>query len=515
MLPTQNGLSRRSLLRSTAAVGLSAIGLPQIGGAQAAGGTLRWGTSDVKAAERLDPLVASNGGIQLLAPLVFETLIRRGKNFSLHPCLAERWEHSDNATKWTFHLRKGVKFHDGSPFTAKDVAYTLRRNLDPKAGSALRKRLEASFDESGIEIVDDHTLAIRMKRSDTLLPHALPRTYGMIIKEGTVPTTDPKTAIGTGPFKVNSFQPGQSWEAVRFPQYWEPGRAHVDSIQCVAIPDQTAKVQALLSGAVDLVDPVDPVVAQQLSSNSAVRIARMPANRMWGIFLSQEVKPFDDIRVRQAIKLAVDRDLLLKTAYKGQGVTTYDVPVPPSDPYFPPELQKPSNAEAARKLLAEAGYPNGIEFELFTSPSRVGMVDLAVTFAEAVKPAGISVKVNQWPAATYWDQIWRKRPAYIDYISRRHVHDMIDVVFAKDGAFNGFKFDADGSLRALIDRAIGEVDEAKQKEMYQQALLKIHREASGAVPLFEDQTLVLSAKIQGDPFEFEDPPSYYNMAKRA
>ncbi|WP_342362067.1 ABC transporter substrate-binding protein [Terrarubrum flagellatum] len=513
-------LDRRQLLLGAAAAGgglLSAIAACPALANEKRGGVLRYGFGDTNAGEQMDPATVQNGASIELMHVIFEPLVRRGKDWKFSPWLAESYELDRDKNIWTFHLRKGVKFHDGSPLTAKDVIYSLGRLVDEKVGASLRSRLKGSFNAGSLEAVDEHTVRIHMLRRDTMLDQPLSRYNTGIIKAGTVPTADPKTAIGTGPFKIKSFEPGQSWQVERFAGYWQPGVPLLDGIQCINIPDQSAKVQSVISGAVDLIDPVDSVLVKQLAANPKVRVEPLPSAMSWCIFLDQKVKPFDDVRVRRAIKLAVDRKLILDTVYQGLGVITPDVPLPPGDPMFPTDLgDGAQDIPGAKKLLAEAGFPNGLEFTLYTSPILPGMVDLAVTFAESVKAAGIRVTVNQWPAATYWDQVWIKYPTYVDYNYRRNAHDALDLVFAKGTPYaDGVNFDQDGKLREFIDKALVESDPAKQVEMYKDALRRVALESGVIIPCFLSRNFTLNKNARGELFKWEMPISYYLLSKDA
>ncbi|MDI5930013.1 ABC transporter substrate-binding protein [Rhizobium leguminosarum] len=519
--PTYLGkVSRRSFLMTASALsGLAVMAKLGIVSAMAQdasrGGVLRFGIGDAVASEKLDPAIASNGSVTQLAPCVFETLLRRAPDYSLLPWLAEKWEANEDFTAWTFHLKPDIKFHDGSVMTADDVVYTFTRLMDESVGSSLRGRLLASMRPEGLKIIDAKTIKLELIKADTLLPEVFSRSpYAGIIKKGSKPALTPASAIGTGPFKVKSFVPGKSWELVRNDVYWVTGYPYLDGVQCALIPDQTAKAQAVISGAVDLTDGFDAAAAKKLADNPNVRLDLMKNFLFYGFFIDRTVKPFDDVRVRKALKLAMDRDQILKSAFQGYGDTTPDIPVPRSDAYFPPNAPAGTqDIQGAKALLAEAGYPNGIEFELFTSAVRPGMVDMAVLLAESAKAAGIKIKVNQWPTATYWDQVWGKKPAYIDFIGRRSVHDVLDVAFAKDGRFNGSKFDQDGTLRQEIEAALREPDAEKRKSKYQGALLRVANESSVPIPLFIHLISVINKSIGGDPQAFGEPFSIFALWK--
>ena len=255
-------------------------------------------------------------------------------------------------------------------------------------------------------------------------------------------------------------------------------------------------MRSLIAGAVDLIDPVDSVIVKQLSTTPKVEVQPLPTAMSWCIFLNQKVKPFDDLRVRRAVKLAVDCKLILEAVYQGLGVTTPDVPLPPGDPMFPTDV--------------------GTAPKTFQRPILPGMVDLAVTFAESVKAAGIRVTVNQWPAATYWDRVWIKYPTYLDYNNRRNAHDALDLVFAKRTPYAaGVNFDEDGKLREFIDKALVETDPAKQTEMYKRALRHVALESGVIIPSFLSRNCTLGKNVKGQLFEWEMQASYFLLSKDA
>ncbi|MBD9641782.1 ABC transporter substrate-binding protein [Ensifer sp. ENS07] len=511
-------LSRRQLLQATAAVATTSLiwGSDVAFAAPTKGGTLRVGWGEVQAGEKLDPISAKNGASMPLVWTIFEPLVRRKPDFTLEPCLAESWEYDAKALEWTFKLRQGVKFHDGTEFGADDVFYTLSRHMDPAAGSAMHSRYVQSFDFSGVTAPDAHTIKIKLKKPDTLLPFGFTSWYASIVKKGTVPTTEVETAIGTGPFKLVSFEPGQSWEATRNDDYWNKDVVYLDGIQCIGIPDQNAKIEAVLSGAVDVVDRINPAKAKELVGNSEVRL--MPQRDYVAMLINHDAsqKPFNDQRVRAAMKLAVDRQMILDTAFYGLGSTTPDVPVPQSDASYPPDMpvNKPDIAKA-KALLAEAGYSDGFAYDVYTSPAFPGMVDLAVIFAENMKAIGITVNVIQWPVETYWDQVDMKMPSYVSILGRRLAHDALDVGYAKGGIYNGSKFDSDGKLRELITEAMGEPDQSKQKEMYAAALRRVGEESAQIIPVYAHQNYLVHRSVEGTIFVVDEPASLAPLSKKA
>ena len=213
--------------------------------------------------------------------------------------------------------------------------------------------------------------------------------------------------------------------------------------------------------------------------------------------MDQTKPPFDDERVRMAIKLAVDRERVLNAAFQGYGTATSDVPVPQDDPFFPDEIGiRKQDLEQAKQLLADAGHSNGIDIELFTSQAYSGMVDLAVAFKEVVAPAGIRVKIRQWPAETFWDQVWLVKPMYTSYYTRRHPHEALSITYASKAPWNESKFKSK-ELDSLLARGLATADVEEQTQIYQDALAIVANEAGTSIPAFVNDLYLAKKSVEG------------------
>jgi peptide/nickel transport system substrate-binding protein len=460
------------------------------------GGTLQWAIGDSSTKDTVDPHRTLNNTDSILGMAVFETLLYADQKFRLVPGLAKAWESNARSTIWTFKLQSGVRFHDGTPMTAKDVAWSLKRVLDKATGSPVYARLSASLDPTGIKVIDNTTIILTLKRPDALLPLALTQRHVAVIKNGQNAFAE-GNAIGTGPFKLKSFRAGESWEAVRNPNYWRKGLPYLDGMRQIKPTDQTAKVQSVISGSAHISDTPDFGVLASVKSNKAVKLFAVPASQFYVIAMDENVKPFDDKRVRLAIKLATDRNKILKTALRGFGTVTADVPVPSFDPTYParPATAK-QNIKKAKQLLAQAGHPNGIDVELFVAPVGPGMVDIAVVFAETVRAAGIRVKVTQWSDQTYFDDVWLKKPMYVDFFARRHAQDILSVAYAKSAPWNESHYDKNGALDKTLDKALATKDSGARDVLYRKTLATVAEESGMLIPAFLNQNFVAKRNVQ-------------------
>jgi peptide/nickel transport system substrate-binding protein len=509
-------LTRRQLLRGAAgiAAGASVLGLAGCGGDDEGGGTqtgageaagdvkrggiLQVSFSDSSTDESLDPAISELNNDSFYTGQIYEGLGVADTKWEVHPVLAESWEPNDDASEWTFTLRQGVQFHDGTPFSSKDAAYSIGRLLDEELGSPLFSRLQPSLDPDGIQTPDDQTLVLSLKRPDSLMPLALSARHAMIVKDGTS-EFDVASAIGTGPFKVKSFQPGQSWEVEKNATYWEKGVPYLDGIRGVVVGEQSTKVQSVTSGEAHIADPIDYSAASTVSGGGA-SILEFPGATYLLIAMDQRKKPFNDERVVDAIKMAVDREQVLNAVFQGYGDVTGDVPVPPDDFYYPPDLETGQDIEGAKQLLADAGYPNGIDVELHTSASYGGMVDLAVAFQQVVEPAGIRVKINQGSPDTYWDQVWLVKPMYVSYYTRRHPNEILSITYASNAPWNEAKL-KNPTLDDLLAQGLRTTDREEQKQIYQDALREVADKHGTSIPAFVSKLWIKKDNVQGAELE--------------
>jgi peptide/nickel transport system substrate-binding protein len=501
-------MTRRDLLKVAAgtAAGMSLLGIAGCGGDEAAveegptggprkGGTLQIAISDTGGPkENLDPAVQTNVNDGVYTDLLYDALTVADADFEVHPVLAESWEANSDVTEWTFRLRRGVTWHDGKPFTSRDAAYSIARQLDEKLGSGIYDRLSQSLDRDGIQTPDDTTLVLRLKRPDSLMPLTLSARQARLVQDG---TTDFSKGIGTGAFMLKSFSPARSWEVQKNPKYWDKGVPHLDGIRGVIITEQSTKVQSVVSGESHVSDNIDFSAAATVKGNANVKLMEFKNATYLLVAMDSTKPPFDDERVRTAFKIAVDREQVVNTAYQGYGEVTSDVPVPSSDPFFPQEIGiREQDIDEARRLLAEAGYPDGIDVELITSQAYGAMVDLAVAYGQVVEPAGIRVNIRQWPADTFWDQVWLVKPMYTSYYTRRHPNEALSITYTTSAPWNESKLKSK-ELDALVAKGLATTDEEEQKQAYQDALAIVANEAGTSIPAFINRLHVAKKNVEG------------------
>ena len=291
----------------------------------------------------LDPAKTTIGDEYNYVHLVFNGLTRIDPDLTVKPDLAESWESSADLKIWTFHLRQGVKFHHGRTLDADDVVATMRRILDPATGSRARTILDVV---DIVDKVDASTIRFTLK-----IPYAgfqdifgerqlkiLPRDKLDEI------ATHP---IGTGPFMFKAYEPGDRIELVKNPNYFEAGLPKLDGVALRIIPEAAGRIAALDSGSIDLLWNLPYESIERVTKNSEIGISSVATATWDGIILNNARKPFDDVRVRQALALTIDKAQLVQIVLFGQGAPTHS-PIPPSHPYFNTALgfPKPDIARA-------------------------------------------------------------------------------------------------------------------------------------------------------------------------
>jgi peptide/nickel transport system substrate-binding protein len=458
------------------------------------GGVVNIVLTDLFPADSLDPAIQIGVGETMAAGNLYEGLVYLDwGTFEPQAQLAESWTSSDDFTEWTFKLRAGVKFHDGKPLTAADAAWSLKRSLDESVGSGLFARMSAAVEPSGIVAADDQTLVLRLKRPDSNILQPLGSFYNWIVPEG---TTNFDLGIGTGPFKLESFKAGSHFELSKNEDYWQPDLPYLDGVTIRHVPEPSTRVQAVLSGQADLTQ-TQPELLNVSEGNSDAYLLTAKAASLYNCAMDETVAPFDDERIRKAVKLGLDRQRVIEVAYGGHGVLAPDATVPfSSKEYFTPALEAhlEQNLEESAKLLAEAGHPDGIELTLLTN-TEPGIKSYALAVADALAQSNIKVNVEIEPAATYWEQTWMQAPFFCSIWFARQPLEALSNQFASTSTQNEPNFD-NPEFDALLEKAFASSGE-EQLEFTQQALELVASTSGDIIPAYVDYLWLANSGISG------------------
>jgi peptide/nickel transport system substrate-binding protein len=475
---------KRSLLASSAfalVFGTCFLSVPAVSAADKCVRVLGYESDGEK--QTMDPaaLIGTDSVYHIRA--IYEPLVDRSNTMLPIPVLAQSWESNADATEWTFHLREGVKFHDGSDFDAADVVYSYRRLLDPAISPGGFSTL-SFLDPAGITAVDKNTVRFKVKSPVVELPMLIATKYALMVPENAKGEDLRIKGNGTGPFMQQTFTTNGPVRVMRRnPVYWRAGLPKADCLEITTSLEATSRLSALLSGSIDLSLVVDPASLITLKGNPAVDLVSTPGATSLYLAVWTNTAPFDDVRVREALKLVMDRQTILDTVLLGYGEVGGDTPIPPSSPLSLGTPPKAADIKRAKALLAEAGHPDGIAFDLYTSDSYPGMLLLAQVYAQMAAPAGIKVNVITSPAEGYWDTIWLKKPAVISYTSARPPAEALTLSLNSESEWNETHWKR-ADFDALVVKAGQTSDEQERNKLYRDAQRIVAQEGGMILPVF-------------------------------
>jgi len=304
--------------------------------------------------------------------------------------LAESTDVNQDGTEWIIRLKKGLEFHHGKTITADDVIFSLLRLTDPQLASPYAAYLY-SLERNHIQKLDELTVRIPFAKGRGFI--ALPECW--MSWGGIVPTDyDPvSNVVGAGPYKLKNFTPGQRSTFTRFENYYKSGQPYADEIEIIDFLDQTSRLQALQAGQIDIASGITHEQLPFLQQDDRFAVTISEADVWHSFDMNTEKAPFHDVRVRQAFRLIADRDELVARVLHGHGRIANDI-YAPSDPAFNDQIpQRKQDLAAAKALLAEAGYTDGLEVELVTTTGTA--LNSAIVFSQQAQKAGVRVQVKQ------------------------------------------------------------------------------------------------------------------------
>jgi peptide/nickel transport system substrate-binding protein len=458
------------------------------GGGGGSGGRLIHGATGGSSKDTLDAHgPVTNPDIARVSNL-FEPLLFWDNEYKVSPGLAEQVVPSSDALTWTVTLRDGITFHNGKDVTPDDVVATIRRVADPKAPTSAGVALAPIIDLDATKKVDDKTVEIKLKSPYAVLDYLLAEyTFGIVPAD-----YDPKNPVGTGAFKYQSFTPGKDSVFIKYDDYWGD-KALVDELHIQDFPDPNAQVNALQAGQIQTIDNLPYNLIDTLKGQGG-KILESNTGAWVPITMRVDVKPFSDVRVRQALRLICDRQQMIDQALSGYGVLGNDL-YAPFDPSYAKDLpQREQDIDQAKSLLQQAGQ-SGLQVQLFTGDD-IGSVAPATAnlFAEQAKKAGVDVKVIK--KNPFYGDDYLSYPFAQDFWNTRNYLPQAAVCALKGGTYNETHFD-NAKFAGLIASAQKETDEAKRTTLLQDAQEIEYNEGGYIIWGFRRQIDGYSSKVSG------------------
>ena len=534
-------IDRREFVRYAALLGMSATaaytfaskitGEPFVAPAAAQalpkGGVLRIGMrcQDLKSPHTYSWVESSNSARQVL-----DYLTTTGVDNVTRPSLVEKWDATPDLKTWTLRLRRNVKWHSGRQFTADDVVWNLKRVLDPKTGSSVLglmkgflledyetgekddkgnpKKSSRLWDANAIQKVDDFTVKLNGKTAQLAVPEQLFH-YPFLILDPAENGEFKVGSNGTGAFTLVENEVGrrQVLKARKQP-YWGGG-PYLDQLEFIDLGDDpAASVAALASKQVDGLYGADIVQLEALQKIPHVQMYQV-TTAYTATARMQPVKPFDDKRVRQAMRYAIDSNAVLQIAHRGLGQPGEHHHVSPVHPEYAKLPALPHDVARAKKLLAEAGYPNGIDVEIACKPYPAWELLAVQTMVEQWKEAGIRVKINVMPSTQYWE-VWTKVPFGFTTWAHRPLGIMsLALAYRSGGSWNESKY-SNPEFDKLLTQAEGTLDVSSRREIMARLESILQDDGPIVQPVWRAIFTFHDKRVQG----FKPHPTLYIFANQ-
>ncbi|MFT4248704.1 MAG: ABC transporter substrate-binding protein [Pseudomonas sp.] len=492
------GASRRDVLRLLAGLGMGAAlsggVLALAESAHAAtprrGGRLRVASATASIADTLDPAKQSNQTDYVRGCMLYNGLTALDGRLEPQPALAERFD-SDDALTWVFKLRHGVLFHDGRPLRPQDVVYSLLRHKDPATvskASLLAEQIESVRASAADEVT------VRLHRPNADLPVLLGTFHFHIVPDG---TTDFSGGIGTGPYRLKEFKRGLRSIVVRNENYWKPGRPYLDEIEFSGLGDESARVNALLSGDLDLVASIDPRSAARVRATPGYRMFVTPSGQYTNLAMRADMAPGNRRDFVLALKYLFDRPQMREAIALGQAVIGNDHPIDPNNRFWNAELpQRRYDPDRARYHFQRSGV-GGAPIPVVASPVATYSVEMALTLQQAARRIGMNLEVRRMPSDGYWSNHWGKSAVGFGNVNQRPNADSVLTQFFKsDAPWNDAHW-KNAQFDQLLLAARSELDFARRKQMYADMQALIQAQGGVAIPLFLSSLDAHTSRLKG------------------
>ncbi|ASJ73069.1 ABC transporter substrate-binding protein [Granulosicoccus antarcticus] len=483
---------RRQFLIGSTALGLSALGLSSMPAWSAtAGGSLRVGMNITP--NKLNPMLTRLNSEYMLSEMLYSGLTTLGTDMSPQPDLATEWSSNEDATQWRFTLRENAVFSNGQALTSADVVASLNKLLDPETSAPGRRNLGpiASVVADG-----DFTVVITTETPFSDLPVGLTYPTAKILPASLIESDFAgfdQVPVGTGPFRLVEFKPDQVAVVEKNPDYFIAGEPLLDSVEIRTFPDASSAAAAMLAGEIDLLNEIQPTDFKRVADSAGIEGLVTPSGRFLDIVMDTSKPPFNDVRVREALSLSLDREAIVELVAEGYGTAGNDTPVNSAYRYHDEAPLKAFDPERAKALLAEAGYPDGIELELVASVKPGYRSSLAVVVREMARASGFDISVKTMDHPSYLDQVWKKGHFYVGFYNMQPTEGTIfNLLFTSDASWNETRWNNE-EFDALIDEADRTTDTDKRSELYAEAQRLMRKDVPAIVPCFFD---VLGARAE-------------------
>lgn len=494
----RRGATRREMLQMLMGGGVAALaGATILGSATRAvaatptnGGFITVAGASSSTADTLDPAKATNTTDYTRICSIYNRLAILDTSGNPQMELAESIESTDAKT-WNIKLRSDVTFHSGKSLTSADVVYSLNRHLDEAVGSKVNS-IASQFES--VTAVDDLTVSIVLKFANADLPIILTLHHFMIVADGATGFTNPD---GTGAFKVEKFEPGVNSILVKNENYFKDNGPYLDGFEFIAIVDDNARLNALLSGDVHLIGGIKPQSIRLIEGNSDVSTMVTTAGNYTNLNMRLDMSPGDNADFVEGMKYLQNREQIKRSVLRDLAVIANDQPVSPASKYHNAELKPREFDPDKAKFLFEKAGVLGQSIPVICADSASSSVEMATILQQAASTIGMTLDVQRVPNDGYWSNYWLKAAVHYGNINPRPTPDILfSLLYAKTAKWNESQFLND-KFDAMMIEARGSLDEAKRVEMYGEMQAMISNQAGTAIPVWRSSVDAMSSKLKG------------------
>ncbi|MEN8195788.1 MAG: ABC transporter substrate-binding protein [Pseudomonadota bacterium] len=499
---TSGRIDRRQFIMSAIAAGVTLPAAMSMADSVMAatpkkGGTLRQGYGYGSTTDSLDPATAENGFMTAANYTYSNNLTEIDNDGSLVPELAESYEATEDATTWRFRLRKGVVFHNGKSLTPEDVIATFNHHRGEESKSAAKGLLTSVKDVRK----DGNSVVFELDAADAGFPFIV-SDYHLVIMPSKDGKVDAASGIGSGPYKIDNFEPGVRLQASRNPNYFKSGRAHFDSIENLVLLDTAARQNAIMNGDVDVANRIDPKTVALLARVPILDILEKTGTLHYTFPMRVNAAPFDNYDLRMALKLSLKRQEMLDKILLGHGAMGNDHPISTANTFHASDLpQREFDPDKAKHHYKKSGHSGPIQLSA-SDAAFAGAVDAAQLIAASAAEAGINVEVVREPKDGYWSNVWNKKPWCACYWSGRSTEDwMFKSAYTDDTEWNDTAWkttDAAKKFNQIVRQARAELDESKRRSMYAECQRLINDDGGAIVAMFANHIMALGKKVAHD-----------------
>ncbi|MBK0326873.1 ABC transporter substrate-binding protein [Rhodobacteraceae bacterium F11138] len=488
-------MSRREFIGRASALGIGAA-MANTMFAQAAraatpvkGGTIKMAFQGGSTTDSLDPALATNTVALMVIRFWGEPLVELDKSGGLVGKVAESFEGSADASTWRFRIRDGITFSNGQAVTPEDVVATMQRHSDDESKSGA---LGLMRDIKDIR-VDGRDVVFELTSPNADLPYLMSDYHLMIQPNGG--RDAPDAAIGTGPYILKEVDMGVRFVAEKNPNYWGD-LGHADTMELLVINDNTARVAALQSGQVDLIDRVPPRTAKLVARAPNIDVHQTSGPGHYVFIMHCDTAPFDNKDLRLALKYAMNRQELVDKVLFGYGSVGNDTPINAAYPLFTELEQRSYDPEKAAFHFKKSGHDGSVLLRT-SDNSFPGAPDAAALYQQSAAAAGIDIEIKREPNDGYWSEVWNAQPFCTSYWGGRPTQDqMYSTAYLSTADWNDTRFKNE-QFDQLLFAARAETDQAKRKQMYADMGQIVHDEGGLICPMFNDFVEATSTRVSG------------------